>query len=95
MAVCASYKIPHSQFLEWDQGDRDKAIWWHIREAEKCPGCGTRHEDWEHDHNAFIGDVIRCRGCEVRQRTEASIRDDDGRGLHVVLKRRSSPQSSA
>lgn len=88
MSVCAEYKIPHSEFLAWDPHDRDKAIWWHIRQAEKCPSCGTRHADWEHDHNAFIGELQRCRGCEIRERTQESITEADGRGVHVVLRRR-------
>jgi len=88
MSVCADYKIPHSEFLSWIDSDRDKAVWWHIRQAEKCPSCGTREGDWAKDHNAFIGDLKRCRGCEIRERTQESVTDADGRGVHVVLKRR-------
>lgn len=88
MAVCADYKLPHSEFLEWDPSDRDKAIWWHLRQAEKCPGCGTRHSDWEKDRDAYRAEIVRCRGCEIRQRTEDSITKDDGRGLQVQLIKR-------
>lgn len=88
MSVCAEYKIPHSEFLSWESSDRDKAIWWHVRERERCPGCGTRHADWENDHNAFIGELHQCRGCEIRERVQDSVTDADGRGVHVVLRRR-------
>lgn len=88
MSVCAEYKIAHSEFLGWDDSDRDKAIWWHIRQAEKCPSCGTREGDWVKDHNAFVGEKIRCRGCEIRERTQDSVTEADGRGVHVVLRRR-------
>lgn len=88
MAVCADYKIPHSEFLEWDTDDRNKAIWWQIQERERCPSCGTRPEEWSDDNNAYIGDVIRCRGCEVRQRTEETVDPKAGRGQQVVLRKR-------
>jgi hypothetical protein len=88
MAVCVEYKIPHSEFLGWDSDDRAKAIWWHVRERERCPSCGTRHEDWVDDPHAYVGELVRCRGCEVRQQTESSVTESDGRGIHVVLKRR-------
>lgn len=92
MAVCATYGIPHSRFLGWDQPDRDKAIWWHVRQQETCPQCGTRPDEWDPEHggarNAYSPEVRRCRGCEVRQRGEDMPEmKDNGRGLSVVLRR--------
>ena len=44
MAVCADYKISHSHFLggpnRWTPADRDKAIWWYVREKERWGGGG-------------------------------------------------------
>lgn len=93
MAVCAHYRVPHSVFLDWGQSDRDKAIWWLIREREACPSCGTRKAEWDEaqggDRNAYIARKMRCRGCEVREQAEASIdREQDGKGVHVELQRR-------
>lgn len=87
MAVCAAYRVPHSEFLSWDSTDRDKAIWWQLRTAATCGGCGTRPEEWVDDQNAYAAELRRCRGCEVRERASASVRTEDGRGVHVVLVR--------
>lgn len=88
MAVCAAYRIPHSTFLEWDADDRDKAITWHLRQAQACPDCHTRPEEWADDHNAYKAVKHHCRGCEVRQQVQDSVTEEDGRGVHVVLKRK-------
>lgn len=92
MAVCAAYGIPHSMFLSWRPTDRDKAVWWHIRQQEACPSCGTRPDEWDperggHRH-AYIARKKRCYGCEQKQQVEASIDPEkEGRGVHVVLER--------
>lgn len=92
MAVCAQYHIPHSVFLGWSAADRDKAIWWHLRQAETCQGCGTRSAEWDErqggHRNAYAAHKQRCRGCEVRQQGEESLDPkQDGRGVSIVLKR--------
>ncbi|PXY33551.1 hypothetical protein BAY59_10740 [Prauserella coralliicola] len=65
-----------------------------MRQADTCPSCGTRHQEWENDHNAYVGEIVRCRGCEVKQRTEAALagmpENELGRGVHVALVRRRS-----
>lgn len=93
MAVCARYGIAHSAFLGWDSDDRDKAIWWELRERDRCPGCGTRGAEWDEeqggDRDAYQAKVHRCRGCQVRQSKEDEARKQDlGRGVHVVMERR-------
>lgn len=89
MEYCAPLGIPHSEFLRWDKDDRDKAIAWQLRKMATCPRCGTRHEEWEEDHNAYVGEERQCRGCEVRERTEAAIpKDDPRRGVYVTLRKR-------
>ncbi|HEY5986792.1 MAG TPA: hypothetical protein VIV12_10500, partial [Streptosporangiaceae bacterium] len=81
------------QFLAWPQDDRDKAIWQHIRTTNTCPQCGTRPEEWDPkqggDRNAYIGDLRRCRGCEVLEREQAAVAKENlGRGIYVGLRRR-------
>lgn len=89
MAVAAGYRVRHSEFLSWDRDDRDKAIWWHLRTQATCPGCGTRAEEWDEarggHRDAFVAELSRCRGCELRGRAEASVGKDDGRGIRVIL----------
>ena len=87
--VCAEYRIPHSQFLSWSDADRDKAIWHHIWKQQECKSCGTRDEEWDEkrggDRNAYVGEKRRCRGCEVRERTQDTVTSEDGRGVYVTL----------
>lgn len=79
--MCAEYRISHSHFLggppEWGRADRDKAIWWHVRQRGTCQSCGTRPEEWDDeqggDLNAYHGTVGHCRGCEVQARTQREI----------------------
>lgn len=90
LAVCADYRIPHSEFLAWRSTDRDKAIWWLTRQRAACPACGTRPEEWDPEQGghrrAYIARKHRCYGCEARQQVEASIDPEkEGRGVHVVL----------
>jgi hypothetical protein len=88
--VCELYGIPHSAFLKWDKDDRDKAILYRLRKRSECPRCSTRPEEWDEarggDLNAYVPDLIRCRGCEQRQAFEASLTDDLGRGLQTILR---------
>lgn len=88
MEYCAPLGIPHSTFLQWDPDDRDKAIAWQLRKMSSCPRCGTREDEWEHDHNAYVGEMRRCRGCEVRERVESSVSPEDGKGIYVTLRKR-------
>ena len=89
LAVCAAYRIRHSEFLGWDSDDRDKAIWHYIRGRQACRHCGTRSEEWDParggDHNAYVAEKERCRGCEVTQMAQASLTEKDGRGARIVL----------
>lgn len=94
MAVCAVYRMPHSAFLGWDPVDRDKAIWWQIRQSETCRSCGTRPEEWDPnrggDYNAYEPDVATCRGCELKAPMQDQIDKGVGtryrRGSYVVLR---------
>lgn len=92
MAVCADYKIPHSEFLSWSRSDRDKAIWQWVRQREACPSCGTRPDEWDPEKGgrrlAYVARKRRCLGCAAKQQVEESIEPEkEGRGVHVVLER--------
>jgi len=47
--------------------DRSKILAWKIEKALVCPDCGTRRDEWEHDHNAYVVESSRCIGCEKVQ----------------------------
>lgn len=87
MAVCVAYRIPHSEFASWSAPDRDKALWWQAREAERCDSCGTRPSEWAADRHAYSAKKTRCLGCEAKERAEASIRKDEGKGVRVEMHR--------
>jgi len=94
MAVCAAYRIPHSVFLSWAPDDRDKALSWHLRQAEICKQCGTHPDDWDPKkgghRRAFVAEILVCPGCEVRQREEHELsqpRWEKVRGAYVVMRR--------
>lgn len=93
MAVCADYKIPHSQFLSWDADDREKAIAFHLRRAETCPDCGTRRDEWSPDagghRSAYVATTDRCPGCVAVENKKRDLenRDKVPAATAVVLKR--------
>ena len=95
MAVCTTYRIPHSEFLGWSALDRDQAIWWEARQRSACPQCGTRPEEWIESQgghlHAYIGTVAFCRGCEVKaNQQDAFEKAPKGayrRGSYVTLMR--------
>lgn len=89
MAVCAAYGIPHSQFLAWRQTDRDKSIWWEIRQRSTCPSCGTRAEEWDPrqggSRDAYRADFRECAGCVEKERASDAPELKEQRGLSVIL----------
>lgn len=91
LAVCAQYRIPHSEFLGWSGSDRDKAVWWHLRKSETCTQCGTRPQEWDPERGgrrrAYSAEIHQCEGCVVRQRAETAPEMTQARGMHVVLVR--------
>lgn len=94
MEVARAYQIPHSQFLSWSKGDRDKALWAHIREQRTCTGCGTRPEEWDPDRGgsrtAYLPTETACPGCQRiadRQAYLAKRHEHPPPGLKVYLKK--------
>lgn len=71
--------------------DRDKALWWHIRQREACPGCGTRADEWNEakggNRFAYEAKITQCSGCVERERTQETREVKEQRGMHVVLVR--------
>ncbi|WP_067967536.1 hypothetical protein [Nocardiopsis trehalosi] len=68
-------------------------MWSHLRERDRCPGCGTRHAEWSEaeggSRRAYTAEIQRCLGCEqIEQRRDSLKREDDlGKGVHIVLQR--------
>lgn len=89
LAVCAEYRIFHSEFLERSTADRDKALWWHARQRKTCQGCGTRGEEWDPEQGghrrAYISTITTCEGCVVIERTQDAPQMKDGRGKRAGL----------
>jgi hypothetical protein len=75
--------------LRWDPDDRDKAVWHWIWRRQECQHCGTRPDEWDEtrggNRNAYVGEKRRCRGCEVKDRTQETVTPEDGRGVYVAL----------
>jgi hypothetical protein len=100
VGYCAPRGIPHSTFLGrvvgpgeplWLGADRDKALWWLIRDRQTCSGCGTRAEEWEDDLDAYTAEPHFCRGCEVRASADESFSKQRGhyrRGTSIQLRPR-------
>lgn len=77
MRVCQEWRITHSQFLEWDVDDQEKAVAWVMHEASRCRECGIHPQDWPTDTEAdpYEVEATRCFGCQELQRWTASYRD--------------------
>lgn len=95
MAVAHEYRMMHSEFLAKDKDDRDKAIWWYIRQKQTCPACGTRETEWDPtkggNYHAYGAELYRCRGCEVKQMAEESDLRPYGRGIHIRMRKNDDP----
>jgi hypothetical protein len=91
LAVCASYRVRHSEFLAWSDSDRDKALWQHIRAVTTCKQCGTRPEEWDPERGghrrAYRGVITDCEGCIVIEQTTEAPQMKQGRGKKVGLVR--------
>lgn len=67
MNYCGERGIPHSEFLDWEDEDRAKAIAWVAEQGTKCPNCGTADWEWERDPYAYEPVANICHGCEVKE----------------------------
>jgi hypothetical protein len=92
MKVARAYQISHSEFLSWSRDDRDKAVWWEIRQGETCGNCGTRPAEWDPeqggDRVAYLAKLTTCRGCQQIEARRAAIPEGhNALGQHIVLVR--------
>lgn len=91
LAVSAKYFKMHSEFLAYSAADRDGAIWQYIRERQTCQGCGTRPDEWDPDKGghraAYFPQITVCQGCIGIERLQEKIREEEGRGMRVGLRR--------
>lgn len=90
MGYCGPRGIAHEgQFLTWSQSDRDKAIWWYLRDRAECSKCGTRDEEWTgadgRIRHAYYAAIMNCEGCAERERGEEAEELQNGRGKSIVL----------
>lgn len=85
MAVCEYYRVPHSEFLRWDEQDRAKAIWYRSRQLGICPSCGIPPEK-AREYEPQIT-VFPC--CQKRERAEEELskrpRMERARGARVIM----------
>jgi len=76
MYLCAEvYRIPHTEFLSWDEGDRKKAIAWEVRKRQTCQMCGTRNEEWLSGERPYKPSTHTCIGCRELEKANKSIPD--------------------
>ena len=68
MAFCNRLGMPHSQFLEWDPVDQEKALAYETFERARCHECGIHPDDWPEETSLDQEDPMevvatRCYGC--------------------------------
>lgn len=86
--------IPHSVFLDWDEGDQDKAIAWSLEQRKKCGGCNTQDDDWQRDKFAYVGASDRCPGCEILEQEREQVPPGQ-KGVRVYLEPRELAEARA
>lgn len=66
----------------WLDTDRGYALAWQRNKAETCRRCGTRHDEWESDRDAYVGATHYCRGDDVLAMAQENLpKDSYGRTL--------------
>lgn len=91
LRLCQDMGIPHSRFLGWPELDQDKALAYAQVQAETCPQCNTRPEEWDPavggDRHAYAATVHICPGCQATGDMEHELRSrqDESSGRYVVL----------
>lgn len=83
MALCSKYRIRHSEFLEWDEVDRGKALAFAIEEGLRCQMCGTADWEWDENKHAYEPIAKLCHGCYLKD--TASDDSKNLPGTSVVL----------
>lgn len=90
MRLCREYRIKHSEFLDWSEEDRAKAIAEYAHNAAICSMCGTAPWEWDEEQGgskfAYEPVVEICPGCERKDWMRDS-KENDRAGSYVSLKR--------
>lgn len=65
LRLCGEWGIPHSEFLEWDDVDRAKALAYALHEGRRCRECGIHPDEWDPaDYPPPFESAVReCAGC--------------------------------
>lgn len=87
--MCNAVMMPHSEFLEWSDEDRAKALAYERFISQICGMCGTATWEWDEEQGGsrFAYEPVEeiCPGCE---RKDWLRQDTDRRaGGMIVLKR--------
>lgn len=85
MSYCGPHGIPHSEFLNWSDQDKGKALAWMVEDRQRCDMCGTAQWEWEENRHAYHAREEICPGCE---RKEYANSDEGGKrhpGKYTVL----------
>lgn len=95
MEACEKYRIPHSQWRghgdgTWTDLDRRKALAYLEFQRQVCPGCGTRHAEWDEEaggaEDAYTPITHRCIGCQILADKQKTVPEgDEGHGVKVLL----------
>lgn len=94
MDYCGPRALPRSEFLAWPEEDQDAALWWVVRDRQRCGSCGTHPDDWNPEvgghKDAYCAEVRTCPGCQRRGVAEAELSKEresgqPKHGAHVVL----------
>lgn len=80
MDVCEIYQVRYSEFLGWDADDRHKAVMHQLQKAERCPQCGTHHDEWVDPETGrrrpkppYVPVPRTCWGCEAIAQGEKDL----------------------
>jgi hypothetical protein len=93
MDYCAPLGIPHSQFLQWSEQDRSKAISYTVWKAKFCEGCGTEPSTWLDDEGKylepppFVAVTHRCMGCATVEDERATLPKSAGLSYKTHLRK--------
>jgi hypothetical protein len=96
MAVAERYQVPRSILLGrpmprpgeplWLPDDREWAIVYEQFKRGVCTRCGTRHEEWADDPDAYVAVPTRCPGAEALAISDEQIPEQErARGAFSVL----------
>lgn len=97
MATARQYQVPRSLLLGrvplpaeplWLDEDLEWALAYEGFLGSICRRCGTRHEEWRNNPDAYVAVPTRCPGAEALAIADKDIPEDEqARGAYSVLVR--------